>query len=242
MIFHDLQYITDLVKNTQVMSDPLDILITNVILHKHSPNDICEFGTGNGAWALTQFKSGIIDSRYMLLDNFSWHKMGWIGHRFWPKNSAELVDYINKQTSNSMNFDVIDVEAKDYINEMSVCDVIRVDIDMEFQLLHEVIDKLTDNGVLLMDDVVFNMGLNRIVNLIDLKRAGKIFPLWIGNKESAWTINESYRDHLYEITTTALSEQYDFGLSLLNEKTLNPDRWKYFTTREHNFFKKFTSM
>lgn len=226
--------------HTQVMAEPLDLLVTNIILKTHNPDKIYEIGTGNGAWAITQFNSGIDTAEYVLLDNFSWATNGWTGHRFWPKDENDLKEYLLRETNNRLNFTIVNSDIYDYIGTMEDnISAVRIDMDPDYKGFEQIIDKLDNNGLLLVDDVVFNMGLNRVVNLIDFKRKEKIYPLWIGLKESAWTKNIEYRDHLYYNVCNVIKDNYDIGLTEYDEHYLNADVWKYFTTRHHDFSKKF---
>lgn len=227
----------------QVMAEPLDLLVSNIILKIHNANKIYEVGTGSGAWAIAQFNTGINSASYVLLDNFSWAVNGWSGHRFWPKDEEDLAQHLMKHTDNNLQFTIVNSNIYDYIEKMEKnINTIRIDMDPDYDGFSKIIDKLDHNGLLLVDDVVFNMGLNRIVNLIDFKRQKKLYPLWIGLKESAWVKNEEYRDYLYEKTCEVIKQNYDIGLTEYDEHYLNVDQWKYFTTRYHDFSKKFTNL
>jgi hypothetical protein len=230
-------------EHTQVMAEPLDLLVANIILKTHNANKIYEIGTGSGAWAITQFNTGIDTAEYVLLDNFSWATNGWTGHRFWPKNEDDLKDYLLGETNNNLKFTIVNSNIYDYIATMEDnINTIRIDMDPDYNGFSKIIDKLDYNGLLIVDDVVFNMGLNRVVNLIDFKRQEKLFPLWIGLKESAWVKNIEYRDYLYHEVCSIIKENYSIGLTEYDERYLNVDHWKYFTTRYHDFSKKFSNL
>jgi hypothetical protein len=238
-----LEQFVEIKEQTQVMADPLDLLVTNIILKEHAPTEIYEIGTGSGAWVITQFKTGITAPEYVLIDDFSWAAKGWSGHRFWPQDELDLRNYVDEQTNHKLSFKIVNSDIYDYIDIMkSNINTVRIDMDPDHNGFEKIIDKLDDTGLLLVDDVVFNMGLNRIVNLIDFKRQGKIYPLWIGLKESAWVKNKDYRDQLYVSACNTIKENYDIGLTEYDEPYLNIDTWKYFTTRYHNFSEKFQNL
>jgi hypothetical protein len=240
----NLETFIELKLSTQVMSIPIDLLITNIILKEHKPSKIYEIGTGNGAWALTHFLSGVIEPKYVLLDNFAWAKAGWVGHKFWPNNEHELSEYLNNVTEHSLNFEVVNSNIYDYIESIDDnSNTIRIDMDLDHAGFSKIVDKLDDRGLLLVDDVVTNNGMNRVVNLIDLKRQGKLYPLWVGLKENAWVKNTVYRDELYEKLCNTIKQFHPkIGLTKYDEPYLNLDQWKYFTTMESDIYKKFKNV
>jgi hypothetical protein len=79
------------------------------------------------------------------------------------------------------------------IEQGDTFDVIRVDFDIDQNVLRDLVEhQLDSDGLLFMDDTKMNCGFYRIALVFDLILSGKIYPVWLGEKECVFSPTPRY--------------------------------------------------
>jgi len=131
------QNIQNVLKQTNCMSNPEDIIVSALALKYGNPNALMEIGASAGGWGFTsQYIAGsrIFDT-YYLVENFSWAQQKLVEHWdfVWPKNQHEMSEHILKNTKSiygkdilelygdHFHFKIVDINATDTASIKQMC-------------------------------------------------------------------------------------------------------------------------
>lgn len=192
-----------LIQEYELMSNPRDFFIVYSILDYINSRSILEAGTGSGAWPIVLTRMGI-QSHYTLIENFMYSNEGFSNFdKFWPNNKIELETHL--KVNGVERYFVFDKDVEEY-SSFEKFDCVRIDLDTDYSTVQSLMNCLDDTGVLLIDDV------NKFHRLLYVIQQEDFYPIWIGEKESAWTkdkqLQHSIINSIKEITVDNL--QIDF--------------------------------
>ena len=194
----------DVARKSQVMSQYEDVDIVYLMLKFLQPRNILELGVGGGGW---------ISCMNALLKDKSIHWFGFENFSLnynlpWPKTADEL-RFNMQETSVDLGFPLRNVQIIDddlnninfgYFQKQNLgFDVVRLDClgdcpDIITNVLSNVLTYTTKDCLILVDDVVPNIALNRLLGTLELVKRGVLKVLWTGKKEMALvktTFNEA---------------------------------------------------
>lgn len=216
------------------MSFGSDIFIASELLKMHCPACIAEFGAGSGGWSMTineVLSYNNISPHFYLIENFNWPNKGIIIEG-WPTNNDELSSHISSM-SPKMKFDIVN-----HNNTIENVDTFRIDATASYNLMDEYINVCTDDAIIFIDDFNPNSGIYRIMYAIKAAAEKKIFPVWLGEKESMWCKNKEKSEmmvsHMYNIRLELKSR----GVELFHTNygdLYGGIEWNFIRTKENNF-------
>lgn len=217
----------DILLETQVMSFQKDIDMAASILDFFKPSHVLELGTGGGGWIITM--NAMLENNYIKwygYDNFQFnHGLDW------PDNPAELKNLIleksKKLGATNSNIIIRDEDATnlniEFIDSLKIqFDVVRIDClhkNMEEvqNLLYAIMPFTSDQCVFLVDDIVPNIAINRLLGVMELVRENKLKPFWFGLKEGAWCkTNYNISSALLHIHKQKNDKNFQFELQNIN--------------------------
>lgn len=223
----------------KIMSRLSDTLVTDLILRLHRPDHIIELGAGAGGWAATHAQLLKHDPRFTLVENFKWARTEG-GYSFegetWPTTSAELHQIVREKSAGQIEADVVEHNDPQRI---APADFIRYDCELD---LGRFIHAANPDAIIQIDDFNWNCSVNRILMVLEMARQGDLFPLWFGEKESAWCRTEKHRDFMLDVirdnesvlTAHGLKPRFwERGQMEHYALQLGFD-WTYFSTRERD--------
>lgn len=193
----ELAALTLAMHQSKVMSNSHDLFIAKQILEIHQPSHIVEIGAGSGGWCTTM--QSIVskkDISFTLVENMFYGKRNFIWNtESYPKSISELIKLVQAKTNNIAAFDFYEsVNPAD----LHTYDTIRLDCDISYEELLSYIEHSKKNSIVFVDDFKINYAYNRVLMILKMYANQKLFPLWISDKESAWSTNEIYRDIMLE--------------------------------------------
>lgn len=215
--FHGIEQI---VARYELMSNPRDFLMVISILEQIKPKSILEAGTGAGAWPICLSKMGL-DSYFELIDNFSYADKGFYGASFWPNNKQDLVRHLRKNGVN--NFDIFDKNADEYLPRTKF-DCVRIDLTETPTVIDRLINSLIYNGIIFIDDI---HNFNRLSLIL---QHDNFYPIWVGEKEGAWTRDANLHSHLVDTLKNIHVE------GLINEHHIHK-KWFFCVTKKNSWHK-----
>ena len=202
----DLAKVKKFYETDYVMSTWEDALISFHLLDWHQPLNVWELGSGNGAWALLMDSLVYRDYQpeFHLVEDFSWSQDHRANNQKWPKNPNELdqsIQYSTKQRSTR------DLKYTHYLSTNSLpqnldskIDLLRFDCDVDdFEMVFDwIFRNASEEFILLVDDIVPNVSLNRLLATQEQVRKGKLKMLWIGHDHGAWCSPQMNPDSIFQ--------------------------------------------
>lgn len=180
--------------NNRAMSNVHDFYISSLLLELHQPKHIVELGTGTGGWISSITR--LIDSDFhcTVFENYDWGQKGisWNGENY-PKNLKELKKLIKGKAKHPNRFTF---HEKIDPNVIQNYDTLRYDVSVDDEIIFTIINNSNDKSLIFVDDFAFNKAPERIYQILELERQGMLYPIWSGDKETAWTNNQNYRNNL----------------------------------------------
>jgi hypothetical protein len=191
------QQVIKIKDSTEVMSGFQDLNMVANILDFVKPKNVIELGAGAGGWI-------VMMNVLLANNNITWYGYENFSVNFnqphWPKNSEDLQNLIITQSKNlgssndkiiirNENIKQIDVE---FLQSLNIkFDVVRLDCLHEsmyqvIDVLHRILPFTSPHCIFLIDDIVPNIAINRLLGVMELVKEGILKPLWLGHKEGAF--------------------------------------------------------
>lgn len=227
--------VNTITQNTNVMTEYHDMIIGIWIMANHNPKHFFELGSGTAGWPVVMHNVlNLEDTKFTLSEDMSWGSTDFVyrGEKY-PKDATELTDLVNKKVFSKMNFEIL--ETVD-LSSVSKYDTLRVDCDPSFGDFESYIDNCDENSVIFIDDFKFNVSLKRVAYTMSLVARHKLFPLWLGDQESAWTNNQQYRNYLINKSYNQLEQIKTFKVNprVFNQGVIDGVEWIYINSRGSN--------
>jgi len=214
--------IKKLISDYELMSNHRDFLMVVSILEQLHPKSILEAGTGAGAWPICLYKMGI-KSHFDLIDDFSYTERGFTGSKVWPENVEDLEKHLNR--NGVTQFSIFnDCVQKYFTNKKFDC--VRIDLTEDQAVIDRLINSLDYNGVLFIDDID---DFNRLSFVLE---HDDFLPIWVGEKEAAWTRDKILHTQLVNSLDSISVE------GLLNARH-DHKKWSFRVTKNNSFEKIF---
>ena len=225
----EINYISS---KTNVMTEYHDIVIGLWIIANHKPKHFFELGTGTGGWPVTMHNVLCMDdTRFTLSEDMTWglSDFNYRGESY-PKTIQELSQLIHAKSKTPMKFEVL--QNAD-LAKIQPYDTIRIDCEPSFEAFEMYINHCDKSSIVFIDDFKFNISLKRVAYTMELVSKNKLFPLWFGDQESAWTTSKEYRDNLLRIMYNQIGKM---KLLKVNPRVFDQGRvgiteWRYINTR-----------
>lgn len=218
--------------NANVMTEYHDIVIALWIISNHNPTHFFEVGTGTGGWPVTMHNVlSLNNTRFTLLEDMSWgiSDFNYRGEPY-PKNINELTQLIINKVNTEINLEVLQ---QVNLSTLPKYDTVRFDCDTSFEEFEEYINHCEENSIIFVDDFKFNISFKRVVYTMSLASKNKLFPLWFGDQESAWTTNKEYRDQLLKTMYSQIDQTklLEVNPRVFNQGLITGTEWRYINSR-----------
>lgn len=235
LLRHSAEEVSCIAYNTNVMTDYSDIAIGLWIMSNHNPKHFFELGAGTGGWPSAMHNVlGLSDTKFTLVEDMSWGLTDFTYQgESYPKTTNELKQIINQKTFSKMNVEVFqNVD----LNDIPKYDTLRLDCETSYEDFEAYINHCNENSVIFIDDFRFNISLKRVAYAMTLASKQKLFPLWFGDQESAWTNNLEYRNHLLRTCYYQIDKIKSLKINprVFMQDIIGDIDWKYINTRGGN--------
>lgn len=232
LVSQSAETLNEISSKTNVMTDYHDIVIGMWIMANHNPKHFLELGTGTAGWPISMHNAlNLKDTRFTLIEDMSWGSTNFeYRNEMYPKNFDELSTIISNKTKTTMNFEIF---KEVNLNTIKGYDTLRIDYDTSFEEFENFIDNCSTNSVVFVDDFRFNISLKRVAYTMSLVFRKKLFPLWLGDQETAWVTNKQYRDYLLDIMHQQIDQIKTLKVNprYFKQGIIDDVDWRYINTR-----------
>ncbi len=149
-----------------------------LLLNYLNPMSVWELGAGRGSWCLGLHEFSNNNTRYNLVEDFSWCKHGYdklFVDYYWPKNIKDLESFI-KSTNSNINYKIFDGDISNFKESLKNVEVIRIDCDLlnTQDTIDTILTNSFDNLVILIDDIRPNGAFNRLFDVLSFIEKNKL--------------------------------------------------------------------
>jgi hypothetical protein len=168
------------IESLNIMSNPFDLLVEELILKTHQPKNILEMGLGMGGWSI--FSNKLTGAKVVGVENFDFINYDNYGSA-WIRDKKELEASLEKH-------DICIKETITEIPENIVFDLVRLDcLDQEKDIKEFwdcILPKTSKECLFFVDDIIPRITLFRFLYMMKLCEVKILKPVWMGEKEGVW--------------------------------------------------------